>query len=106
MEEGGVETRVGAILRLTPGQPAQQQQGTFSPCSEHQSTTVWTSPGYAFFGQVFAVLICVHIVLQRRRMKRKPGSGTLLHIYGSIRPHPGQAFTCCKGEDRVKDIFL
>jgi hypothetical protein len=39
----------------------------------HQNTTVWrTSPGYAFFGQVFAVLICVHVVLQSRRMKRKP----------------------------------
>jgi hypothetical protein len=62
MEEAG---QVGARLKLTSGLPAEQQQGTFSPCSEHQNTTVWTSPGYAFFGQVFAVLICVHVVLQR-----------------------------------------
>jgi hypothetical protein len=37
----------------------------------HQNTTVWTNPGYAFFGQVFAVLICVHIVLQRIKEDEK-----------------------------------
>jgi hypothetical protein len=72
MEEASVETHVWARLRLTPGLPAAQQQGTISPCSEHQNTTVSkTNPGYAFFGQVFAVLICVHIVLQRNKEDEK-----------------------------------
>jgi hypothetical protein len=52
----------------------------------HQNTTVWTGPGYAFFGQVFIVLICVHIVLQRIKEGEKKATFKDTSSYLCVHP--------------------